>query len=266
VILGSCGLPDNNPIVSTAQSAGQDDDIDGKVIKSQALRANGSNQVSTAYIKQQSYSTSKLELPDGYSKYPDKEKHSENQIRKSEKNFYTIDCGKYSEFKKLSDRSEDCIRKYNEFYGQSSEKMMKWNPKTNGIAGEGNWLVVSVSKNQSVIWQDRTTSLLWADIYKENSSWQEASSENGVCDQYNNNNPHGIPSSQISWRLPTRGDFLQADINGARAVLRNTENSFWTSSYIANNQAWSITQSTGVLEKTPITETKAIRCVGVSLQ
>lgn len=150
-----------------------------------------------------------------------------------------------------------------------------WSGKAKGINGEGNWQLVSYS-NKMKVWQDTRTGLLWSDIV-ETSDYEIASgvtvgaidnSKDRVC-QTVADTPRdalgNIHESKVHWRLPNRNEYLQADINGARFVLQNTDQETWTASYAGNSEGWAITQETGVLRKANMIETLKVRCIGVPL-
>lgn len=150
-----------------------------------------------------------------------------------------------------------------------------WSGKAKGISGEGDWQLVSYS-NKMKVWQDFRTGLLWSDIV-ETADYEIASGVTvGVVDNLKDrvcqtvaDTPRdalgNIHESKVHWRLPNRNEYLQADINGARFVLPNTDQETWTSSYAGDSQAWAITQKTGVLRKVNMTTKLKVRCIGVPL-
>ena len=169
----------------------------------------------------------------------------------------------------ISERITDCRNK-------NQADAYIWFGRQNGIAGEGDWVLVSHKSNKSV-WMDLTTNLLWSPPISE-TNWDAASGNTTATEQVCNasvvgpedNRFLGIGAGEVSWRLPTRNDFLQADINGARFVLSTDplgdSSIYWTANYIAQtSQAWAIRLSTGELLKRSATDNLPVRCVGVAL-
>lgn len=159
-----------------------------------------------------------------------------------------------------------------------------WAGRKNGISGEGDWRLISNSayiedtkQYNKQVWQDMTTGLLWSEvIYK--ISWSEASgidsfADTRPCLAKSDSPKHElgrIHPSIVSWRLPNRNEFLQADLDGSRFVLPNTlpdseDNLVWTASYAEDNMAWAINVSTGQLVKKSIDDELAVRCIGVKI-
>jgi hypothetical protein len=159
-------------------------------------------------------------------------------------------------------------------------KAVFWSGKELGRNGEGNWELVAFSKSENIkLWKDTRTGLVWSDIVVEDADFKTASGvkideeenkDNRICQVPNNlTSPHAlgrISNKKIHWRLPNRNEYLQADLNGARNVLSKTSELTWTSTHAGDsNEAWAITQSTGVLVKLP-TDTKIrVRCIGIPL-
>ena len=78
----------------------------------------------------------------------------------------------------------------------------------------------------------------------------------------------GVPTTDITWRLPTRADYLQADLNGLRFVLPRTDAAVWTATVSGENRenAWSIIPKTGELTSVVRSTNLAVRCVGRRLK
>lgn len=180
-------------------------------------------------------------------------------------------CGIGTQFATIKDRIANC-ESLN--LGQAS-----WKGSANGNSGEGNWTLVARNVDGKEIWLDETTNYVWSDVVAEATGWCDASgntqglADGGVVDCHvlgtrslcANSALPGIPESQVSWRLPTRGDFLQADLDGARFVLRNVSTmSFWSATVNGTNrdEAWAILQSTGALSSVSRAEGRAVRCIG----
>lgn len=184
-------------------------------------------------------------------------------------------CGVGTAFATIQERMTNC-ETLNP--GQAS-----WKALSSGNAGEGNWSLVLRNVDGKEIWLDETTNYLWSDVVADATGWCDASgNRQGIADGGKvdcqilgtrslcaDSALPGIPESQVSWRLPTRGDFLQADLDGARFVLRNVSTmSFWTATVNGSNrdEAWSILQSTGALSAVSRAEGRAVRCIGRRLK
>lgn len=168
------------------------------------------------------------------------------------------DCG-IGAMNTLSARITDCNTK--------NPATHLWDSKLSGISGEGDWMLVTKQGNFT-LWMDVTTGLIWSDLV-QTANWSTASGARGmeataICRADADNVALGkIPDTQIQWRLPTRSDFLMADINGARFVLPNLDQQYWTASHDGNSSAWSIFQETGILEKESENQVLSVRCVGI---
>lgn len=142
-------------------------------------------------------------------------------------------------------------------------------------AGESVWRLVAKSGNAEV-WLDIRTGHIWSDIL-DTTNWCNASGNQETspavnCNTLANNITCvgkavlGIPG--IKWRLPTRNDFLQADLDGIRFVLKSASTSFWTatmdSSSFNRSEAWTYNQAQGTLEKAGLTDLRNVRCIGAA--
>jgi hypothetical protein len=150
-----------------------------------------------------------------------------------------------------------------------------------GNMGEGNWQLVSKTATGTAgfeVWMDMRTQLVWSDRLEANN-WCKASSnlENAAgvdcsvntlfyCDADNLfSDAKGKLDGLVDWRLPTRNDLLQADINGSKVVLMNTNHDYWSATVDSTNnaKAWAVHGETGVLSsKSRNDDSISIRCVG----
>lgn len=150
-----------------------------------------------------------------------------------------------------------------------------------GNMGEGDWRLVAKSDDGSAgheVWMDMRTRLIWSDRLESNN-WCKASGnqeDEGGIDCTSNTlfycttdnlfqEAKGNTETIVDWRLPTRNDFLQADINGARVILKNNNHDFWSATIDSNNnaKAWTVHGKTGELESTSRSSgSPSIRCVG----
>lgn len=168
----------------------------------------------------------------------------------------------------ISMRIADCRDK-----NPDNVKAHFWSGKNNGLSGEGDWRLVA-HKGERSVWLDVSTGLIWSPPTVERS-WEFASGSgvaevdricNGANDIANETDFFlGITPEEVAWRLPTRNDYLQADINGSRYVLSIIGDSqiYWTANYITESQqAWAIQQNTGILSRQAETHSLRVRCVG----
>lgn len=186
-----------------------------------------------------------------------------------------VSCGLGTAFKGSDSRIKDCA-------AQNSNSAT-WLSINYGKAGEGSWKLVAFDSSTSKeIWKDLNTGLLWSDTVIT-SNWCKASGnhqgiQEGVtvdCQTVSEQisfceNLNSLEGMTIKWRLPTRNDFLQADLNGARFILKNGDNSlgFWTatvnSQSTGRSEAWVYTYGQGLLASQSMTSGRQIRCVGAA--
>ena len=184
-------------------------------------------------------------------------------------------CGTGSEFTSYRARMTDCAEK--------NPQHSSWNGTANGNAGEGIWRLIVRESNGREAWVDESTGLIWSDVISSVSNWCQASgniegelAENGIdCNDLSQGISRcdgaalmGVPAADIAWRLPTRGDYLQADLNGLRFVLPRTDAAVWTATVSGTNRenAWSIIPQTGVLSSSVRSTALSVRCVGRRLK
>lgn len=194
-------------------------------------------------------------LPSGY--YPSIEELPEvNYVDYSAT--YQV-CGEKESYTNFAALKNSCITR--------NKDLSMWSATDNGIAGEADWELV-YSKDGNFIWQDTRTELVWS--YTLSSAvWSIASGvedydtteQTSYCDELNK-----ITFDKIKWRLPSREEFLQADIDGARTVLMDQDNNevFWTATPgEETDESWGIRQSNGVLKSYNRDTPFAVRCVGI---
>jgi hypothetical protein len=130
------------------------------------------------------------------------------------------------------------------------------------------------------IWMDLRTGMVWSDIITFEGNWCSASGSQlqkadnvgedcaitgkgqSLCTKYD---PVELP--KVSWRLPTRHDYLQADIDGIRFVLNKEPNTFfWTatvsSDIKARDKAWTYNMTSGTLVAELMNTNRHVRCIG----
>ncbi len=239
---------------------------------SQLARVRGSAQLTTTAELAQARS-----LPVGFSDVPRLEESDDGRgdsplvraIRPA------LECGSGSAFTGLRARIADCAEK--------NPQHFQWNGAELGIAGEGRWRLVLRDATGREVWQDVGTGYVWSDVLSSTHNWCQASGNDesallaggidcnelrGGVSRCEGASLHGIPASEMSWRLPTRGDYLQADLNGLRAVLPRLDQAHWTATVNGANRehAWSITPALGVLTSAPRSQPLSVRCLGRALK
>lgn len=233
-----------------------------EAINSQIFRDQGANSAIYSYAQETLFNSPDAQdpYPSILSPIPSKGQHLQDDvtIRAVDAN----DCGNVSTFNSINRRLGDCATK-----NSANELAYIWNAVDNGVAGEGNWRLVAKKGDKSV-WQDQRTGLLWSDNIAS-ADWEKASGNVAIRDQIcngANTEFSGIDQDEVVWRLPTRGDYLQADIDGARFVLstkkEGDETVYWTANFAGDDKAWAIQHNTGVLSLQDTTSSQAVRCVG----
>jgi hypothetical protein len=134
-------------------------------------------------------------------------------------------------------------------------------------------------------WLDDKTGMVWSHVMTA-VNWCKASgnTENNTTDIVVDCNLIGEALSscynktqeevgdQIKWRLPTRNDYLQADINGLRFVMKKEPDTtvFWTGTLRAaaagRNEAWIYGQKEGTLSSGLLTTEHQVRCIGAPVR
>lgn len=168
----------------------------------------------------------------------------------------------------LSQRLENCT----ELNGARSV----WEASLHGAAGEADWKLVARNASGHEVWLDTRTQMIWADA-SSGANWCRASGNTEeACNDLNGTQTTPICRSgiagidNITWRLPTRNDFLLADLDGMRFVLPiNEEEGFWTatldSQSVLRDKAWVYLSAQGTLRSASFESTQPVRCIGASL-
>lgn len=268
---GGGGKPNNDTRDNRAATPGEFQ----ATIRTHTYRNTGTIQLS---IKEEALAVIAGKLPATYAPIPQFNLHNDAKVIKlNPLPSINTSCGNDIEATTtIKARVADCKTK------QADTMAITWLGKAYGISGEGNWQLISNSvetieekKNAYQLWHDESTDLIWSDIVTEADFFIATGSKDGsidnkddrVCQANIKSYPLGrINPLRISWKIPNRNDFLQADLNGARYVLPNTDDLVWTGSYNKDNEAWAIKQSTGELISTPVTEKLKVRCIGIILE
>ena len=218
-------------------------------------------------------------LPSGYRTIPDIRTDDEgtdngNIITVSAKGRPTAACGVGEAFRGIDARITDC-------FGKNGEAA-NWNGTLFGAAGESFWSLVSLTNSGKEIWLDRRTGLVWSDI-NSSANWCKATGNaqdsslsptincdvEGESSNVCSNALNDTTQANIRWRLPTRNDYLQADLNGLRFVLKtgNTIGS-WTATLRAasesRSEAWVYHFNDGTLSAQDMLSLREVRCIGAS--
>ncbi len=161
----------------------------------------------------------------------------------------------------------------------ANSAMATWDGGSNGNAGQGQWKLVTYNGTHEV-WRDERTRLIWSDRLGQANWCQATGSSGGgpygEADQYGYcdnvayqpvqstpesyctedasfNTPDTYDSMKggmrltatgsspsVVWRLPTKWDYHQAEIDGIRFPLPNMQFGFWSASVYssARNSAW----------------------------
>jgi hypothetical protein len=170
----------------------------------------------------------------------------------------------------LSDRIKSCKR----VNGNSAV----WSAQQ-GNGGESDWKLVTLTPERVEVWYDARTKLIWSDLADASSNWCEASGNSednckaigdnvSVCVNRSTVDPlHGL--SNIVWRLPTRNEYLQGEVDGLRAVLKDEAAGIYWSATLNSaglTKAWTYDQHDGTIGSSALTDTLKVRCVGTSLR
>lgn len=176
----------------------------------------------------------------------------------------------------LAEKIGDCFTK-------NTDKAI-WNGTINAGSAESTWVLVMLAEKSGgsetfEIWMDKRTGMLWSEIISIEGNWCEASGSEllpadnvgincavtgkggSLCTK---NDLAELP--KVSWRLPTRHDYLQADIDGIRFVLPRGIATLWTattsSDVTKRDKAWTYNMTTGTLVAEIMDTARNVRCIG----
>lgn len=270
--------PENNPPDRDIQPA--DSDQLQKTLRSHMFRNKESQQLSFYGERD---ALAKKELPKTHRTIPDAQRDVDTNVVRPEKIASPeAGCGNYSGVD--ADQAVSIKARYNNCKDvQGDINAVTWFGKNKAINGEGFWRMIansSYTENEKVfnkiIWQDLSTALLWSDL-SASYTWEEATGitnkDSRPCLSKSDTPKHElgrIHPSFVTWRMPNRNEFLQADLNGSRFVLPNTSDYIWTASFGGTqngvDMAWAIKVSTGELKLMPTSTELATRCIGVIIK
>jgi hypothetical protein len=245
---------------------------------SAAIRSQLHHARNISIMTAQDETTNALKFHNGYSDIPrvaeaDDGRGSETPVVRAVRP--PSECGLESTLETLAARIRDCATK--------NPNHFEWKGSVSGNTGEGNWKLVARSSSAKEIWLDETTGMIWSDIVSTSSNWCQASGNDESplapatvdCNAIGAGDSRcsgasllGIPASEISWRLPTRADLLQADLNGARFVLPRTDSIIWSATIngLNRDQAWAQIMTTGILSLANRDTNLSVRCLGRRLK
>lgn len=242
-----------------------------------SIRSHLHRSTGTTVLSSQGESTAAADLPVGYDEIPHLEQSDDgitgDAVVRAKRPI--AECGLDASLKTMAQRLRDCATKNPNHY--------EWKGVANATAGEGTWKLVARALDNQEIWLDETTGFMWSYVITTTSNWCQAAGntqgpvvEGGLdCSELHDSITRcegaallGIPASEIAWRLPTRNDYLQADLNGARFVLPRTNVAVWTATVSSGNRetAWSIFPQTGLLTAQTRSTQMGVRCLGRRLK
>ncbi len=161
-----------------------------------------------------------------------------------------------------------------------------WSGTLEAGSSEGTWNLVTLAEKDSgddtyEVWLDKRTNMVWSDIVVNEANWCGASgSQNEVSDNVGEDclntgngksfctNLHLAELPIVKWRLPTRHDYLQADLDGIRFVLKQNSGAltFWTATtstdVVKRDKAWTYDMTNGKLASEAMNSKRHVRCIG----
>lgn len=194
----------------------------------------------------------------------------------------TVSCGRGDGFAGIDARITDCFQK-------NADKAL-WEGYRYGAAGESTWKLVTRNGSEKEMWLDLRTGMVWSYLRadtEENKlfNWCKASGndQNSSTELLIDCNELAEGESvcagelleevgsQIQWRLPTRNDYLQADINGIRSIFpKEADAGLWTATIRAASEgraeAWVYSTKEGTLSAGPLSSERFVRCIGAPVR
>lgn len=271
------GTNKNPPTTQAVEGNGSD------LIKSHMHRKNGAPVITYA---EEIVKTLGSQLPENlYRTIPlmdtDDEGSKNNVITRSVLGRPTEACGNGTTLTGIDSRITDCSQK-------NGDKAI-WDGTNFGASGEGIWKLVSRSTSGDEIWFDGRTGMVWSDLLEKDTAksfnWCAASGndEDDTPNETTNCRTLGDAVSlcagnaiaglanQVQWRLPTRNDFLQADLNGSRFVLKKeNDQGLWSATIRAassgRSEAWVYDSTEGTLAGGKMTDLRQVRCIGTPVR
>ncbi len=269
--IGVSTTPGIQPISPTTQPAF------AELMLSGAFRDRGVDQLT---IAEEGSLAVERALPMGYREitdidFDDDGYHSSSVVIKAIRS--SNECGMDSEFDSIDKKIADCAAK-------NSHSL--WKGEDFGVSGESLWKLVVLTSDGKEVWMDSRTKILWSDNLgatnwckaagndqdlPNNSSMIECSvlgaGESWCTDPTLKGIFKGeLDDSLVSWRLPTRSDWMMADIDGVRHVLPEMNHNFWSATIYsaARQNAWIYAGNYGTISTTNRSNLgdRYVRCIG----
>lgn len=188
----------------------------------------------------------------------------------------TKDCGTNSAHNTLLLKVEDCD-------AQNTTEAKKVGHQF-GNSGEGNWFLVVRTSTGKEVWYDQRTQMLWSDNLGKADNWCKASgntenvsgvidcdSDNSLSDDLCGDNTTAYKEAKgnlealVTWRLPTRSDWLTADINGLKFAISDSDTDYWSATGSQRDlaKAWIYNAHTGLsMIDSRSKNDYSVRCIG----
>lgn len=187
-------------------------------------------------------------------------------------------CGVDATFNSISARIADCLEK--------NKTLASWNAQSFGTSAEADWSLVAYTNAGKEVWQDQKTKAIWSPILGKGNWCQASGNQQSPMGSITVNCATSIPANEsanfcqnpieelndaIHWRLPTRVDYLLADVDGVRNVLTVRdldESGLWTatldSTSTDRSKAWIYGQKQGTITSDALLSSHQIRCIGTT--
>jgi hypothetical protein len=257
------------------QTGNQDVTKDTNLIASQIHRTRGVT--ITSYLGEIALTLAN-NLPSAYRAIPDITLDDEGT---ESKNVLTVAglgrpgtvCGSAATFTGIDSRITDCSAK-------NGDRAI-WTGQLYGSSGESSWKLVALMDSTREFWLDDRTGMVWSDVMatdnwcKASGNKQEASGSTIDCSTAGED--QNLCSSlenfgtNIRWRLPTRNDYLQADLDGLRFVMKKgSPVGSWTATVkagvVGRDHAWVYHMTDGTLTAEEMGTERLIRCIGTPVR
>ena len=176
----------------------------------------------------------------------------------------------------LAEKLADCA------LNEKNGALALWRGTALGNAAEADWALVVLSEDLTgpyEVWLDKKTGMVWSDIVNTTANWCQASGSQLTDSDTVGVNCATLAKGQslctslnlaelkkVTWRLPTRLDYLQADIDGIRFVLKPGADVYWSATTSTDlplrDKAWTYNMKNGALAAELMTTKHDVRCIG----
>jgi hypothetical protein len=269
-----CPVPDTPPLCPVPEELRLE-----LLLRSSSVRLVGSSQLTVAEEIDHVVAGT---LPVAYSSIPDMILDNDGFRTSSNNHIVKVDrvnvgpfadCGFNDALITIEEKIADC--------SDMNSDSSTWVGESNGISSEGTWkLVYKVSGNE--VWQDHSTKYRnnWC---KASGNTQQVALGNGeqiikcavlggsqsLCTDagYGVEQKGGSLASSVSWKLPTRNDYLRAELHGIRFVLpgmQDKQRMFWTTTSQSTDKAfaWTFGSTHGEIARVIKHNSAYTRCIG----